>query len=128
MKHPRFLLIAVLGNALGLALMLETDLGASAWGAAISNTSAFLRISEGISVIVVSVFFYLIAVVLNNRFSWKEALYSLAFLLSFGTLLDVFLWLLPDVSVYTLWLSIPINILEYSELSLKITKSAMLLL
>ena len=119
MKTLGQLVIAVCGNAFGLALMLKTDLGASAWGAATSNLSLFFGWSEGLSIIIISVGFYLIAILIQRRFIWFDALLSLAFLLAFGSLLDVFLRWLPalhDIAIgwRILWNVIGMLVLLFS--------------
>lgn len=91
--------------------MLQTNLGASAWGAAATNVSRFFDITEGLGFLVVSLVFYGIAIVLRKSFVLWDALWSLGFLLSFSTLLDGFLWLIPDLSSLELWSRIGLNVL-----------------
>jgi uncharacterized membrane protein YczE len=110
MKRFGFLLLAVSGNALGVGLMLETDLGASAWGAAATNVSRLFDWSEGFGFLVVSMVFYAIAIWLRKAFVLWDAIWSIGFLLSFSTLLDLVLWLLPDLSTMDLWVRIAWNV------------------
>lgn len=110
MKQLGLLLIAVCGNAFGLALMLETDLGASVWGSAVSNISAFFSITEGVSMIVMSLVFYAIAVLIQQTVSLLDAAMSIAFLVTYGTLLNGFIYLIPNLSELSVIILILLNV------------------
>lgn len=110
MKY-KYLGIAVLFNALGTALMAESNLGMSAWGTAAINLSNFLNISLGVAFNIVAIFFYIIALIIMRRFSLKEAALSFGFSLSFGFFSDLFMYIIPDITNAQMWLRIIVNII-----------------
>lgn len=111
MKQAYLLIIAVLGNGLGSALMFQTHLGMSAWGAAASNVSLFFDISPGTAFVLVSLLFYLIAIALRGSVKLLDTFLSMVFLVTFSLLLDGFIALLPDLSSQSLLLRLCWNIL-----------------
>lgn len=110
MKQLGLLLLAAIGNGLGSALMFETHIGMSAWGAAASNLSLYFGMSPGVAFIHVSLWFYLIAIILNKTFVVREMFFSMCFLVAFSALMDGFIWLIPDMSNVSLFLRIAINL------------------
>ena len=111
MKQYIWLLIVVLGNGLGSALMFQTHLGMSAWGAAASNVSLFFDITPGTAFVFVSAVFYLFAILLSGRIRLLDTLLSVLFLVTFSLLLDLFIQILPDLSSSTMIVRILWNIL-----------------
>ena len=111
MKQYIWLLIVVLGNGLGSALMFQTHLGMSAWGAAASNVSLFFDITPGTAFVFVSAVFYLFAILLTGRIRLLDTLLSVLFLVTFSLLLDLFIQILPDLSSSTMIVRILWNIL-----------------
>lgn len=111
MKKAFYLLLAIIGNGIGSAIMFQTHLGMSAWGASASNVSLFLGITPGIAFLLVSVLFYVIAILVRKEFVLKDCLLSTVFLLSFSFLLDLFISVLPDFSTLSLALKVLINFL-----------------
>jgi len=95
-KTIGYLIIAITGNALGTAIMQQTNIGMTAWGSSALNTSNFLGVSLGNGFIILSVFFYIIAVIIARKLHVKAMLLSIVFLLSFAYLTDVFLVLVPN--------------------------------
>lgn len=110
MRTVLYLVIAILGNALGTAIMAETNLGMTAWGSAASNTGNLLNISIGQAFIVLSVVFYVFATLLRREFKLKEMIESIIFLLSFSFLSDFFISLMPNLSNLNYVLMLLINI------------------
>lgn len=99
MKKTIFLLIcAVIGNALGTALMTNTSLGLTAWGSAAYNIGRFFHISFGTAFIIMAIIFYFVALLISKRFNIVETVLSLAFLVSFGMLSDLFIYIIPDLT------------------------------
>ncbi len=111
MRTVSYLIIAILGNALGTAIMAETSLGMTAWGSGASNTAQLLHITIGQAFIVLSVLFYVIATAIRKKFILKEMMESLIFLLSFSFLADYFISLMPDLSELGFVLLLSINII-----------------
>lgn len=110
MKRTIFLLIcAVIGNALGTALMTNTSLGLTAWGSAAYNIGRFLNISFGTAFIIMAIIFYLIALAISKKINIIETILSFAFLVSFGMLSDLFIWLIPDMTSLNYVLRLVIN-------------------
>lgn len=110
MKTVLYLLIAILGNALGTAIMSTTDLGMTAWGSGASNTGYLLGITLGQAFIVLSVLFYVFATIIRKKFILREMIESTVFLLSFSFLSDLFISLMPDLGVLPYWLLLLTNI------------------
>ena len=54
MRKLGYLSIAVVGNALGTALMAETNLGMTAWGSGSLNFSNYFNISLGFGFVILS--------------------------------------------------------------------------
>ena len=94
-RQTVYLTIAIIGNALGSAIMKQTDIGMTAWGSSALNTSNYLGITLGEGFIVLSVFFYIVAVILAKRFDYKHMFFSALFLFSFAYLTDFFLLFVP---------------------------------
>ena len=101
MKRIIYLVIAITGNALGTALMAETNLGMTAWGSSSLNVSNFFNVSLGTGFIILSFVFYSIAVIIRRKFIWLEAVESAIFLLSFSFLADFFICLVPSLNDVT---------------------------
>ncbi|PAT01426.1 hypothetical protein CI105_06845 [Candidatus Izimaplasma bacterium ZiA1] len=104
------MIIAVTGNALGTAIMSQTGLGMTAWGSSSSNLAAYFNISLGTGFIVLSAFFYTIAVIIRKKIIIKEMIFSTVFLLSFGYLVNIFLLFIPDFRDLNIIVNFLINI------------------
>ena len=111
MKKAFYLVLAIIGNGLGSAIMFQTHLGMSAWGTAAINLSNYLNIYLGLAFNIVAVAFYIIALILMKRFSIKEAVLSFAFSLSFGLFSDIFMYIIPDIPNNLLVVRSIVNIL-----------------
>lgn len=111
MRTVFYLVIAILGNALGTAIMAETNLGMTAWGSGAANVGNFLSISVGQAFIVLSVVFYILATFLRRQFILKEMIESIIFLLSFSFLADYFITLMPDLSNLGYAVKLIVNVL-----------------
>lgn len=111
MKKYLYLIVSVIGNALGTALMANTDLGLTAWGSAAQNFSGLLGISFGTGFIVLATIFYVIAMIIQRKIVLLETGLSFAFLISFGLLSDLFINVIPDMSNLNIVLRILINFL-----------------
>ncbi len=105
-----YLIIAILGNALGTAIMSSTNLGMTAWGSAASNTGSLLGITLGQAFIVLSVIFYVFATIIRRKFLVYEMFESAGFLLSFSLLSDYFVSLIPELNELPYWLILLINV------------------
>lgn len=110
-KRLELLGYAVLFNALGTAMMAESNMGMSAWGTAAINLSNYLGISLGLAFNIVAIVFYILALVIMRRFSWKEALLSFGFSLSFGLFSDIFMYMIPDIPQSMLLVRSIVNII-----------------
>lgn len=110
-KRLLYLGYAVLFNALGTALMAESNLGMSAWGTAAINLSKYLGVSLGVAFNIVAIVFYIFALIIMRRFSLEEAALSFGFSLSFGFFSDVFMYIIPDIISSPMWLRIIVNII-----------------
>ena len=111
-----YLIISVLGNALGTALMTNTHLGLTAWGSAALNLAGFFSISFGTAFILMAIFFYVIALMIRKKIKLIETLLSTLFLVSFGLLSDLFISIIPDLIDLELYLRILINFIGLSIL------------
>lgn len=110
MRTILYLFIAILGNALGTALMARTNLGMTAWGSAASNTGYLLGITLGQAFIVLSVLFYIIATLLRRKFILKEMIESTLFLLAFSFSSDYFILLIPELDGLPYYVLIILNV------------------
>lgn len=108
-KKLFYLFIAVIGNALGTALMTNTDLGLTAWGSAAKNFSNYVSISFGTGFIILAIAFYFVASFIRKKIVIQETLLSFAFLVSFGLLSDLFIAIIPSMVELHLVLRILIN-------------------
>ena len=111
-----YLIISVLGNALGTALMTNTHLGLTAWGSAALNLAGFFSISFGTAFILMAIFFYVIALMIRKKIKLIETFLSTLFLVSFGLLSDLFIAIIPDLIDLELYLRILINFIGLSIL------------
>jgi len=57
-----YLLLSVLGNALGTALMINSHFGLTAWGSAAFNFGKFLDVTFGTAFIILALFFFVMAI------------------------------------------------------------------
>lgn len=110
-KTLTLLTCSVIGNALGTALMTNTSLGLTAWGSAALNIGIFFNISFGTAFIIMAITFYVIAVLLAKRIKMLDALMSFGFLVAFGMLSDLFIWLIPDITGYSYTIRLLVNLL-----------------
>ncbi|MDY0295382.1 MAG: DUF6198 family protein [Acholeplasmataceae bacterium] len=115
-KSIFYLLCSVLGNALGTALMANTNLGLTAWGSAAQNVAGFFDITFGTAFIILALIFYVIALMIRKKIEIINALLSLAVLLAFGLLSDLFINLIPDMTGLSLVMRIFINFVGLSIL------------
>ena len=106
-----YLLIAVFGNALGTALMANTNMGMTAWGSSAKNVSVFFNVSLGTGFIILSIVFYSTAMIIRKRIILRELILSTIFLFSFSILADFFTALIPDMSEAMLWIRVSFNII-----------------
>jgi len=111
MKKIGYLILAIIGNGLGSALMFQTHLGMSAWGASASNVSLFFHITPGASFIIISVVFYITAVLVRKKFVWRDFILSTIFLVSFSLVLDLFILILPDFTTLNMVYKLGLNII-----------------
>ena len=111
MRKGLYLFIAVVGNAFGTALMAKTDLGMTAWGSSASNVSSFFDINLGFGFVILSVFFYVMAIIIRKKFILREMIGSMIFLLTFSFLADLFILLIPSFIDSNFILRLSINIL-----------------
>lgn len=121
MKTVGYLVLAIIGNGVGSALMYQTHLGMSAWGASAANLSQFLSITPGLAFLIVSTVFYVLAISLRRSFIWKEAILSFLFLLSFSSVLDGVIYILPSFDSLSFIIRIIINIMGLLVLLLSIS-------
>ena len=90
--------------------MAKTNLGMTAWGSGASNTASFLNVSIGQAFIILSVLFYILALIIRKKFIFKEMIESAVFLFSFSFLADFFITLMPDLEHLALGLLLLINV------------------
>lgn len=98
MKKYNLMMIAIIGNAFGTALMANTNLGLSVWGSAAFGLKEYFNIGLGSAFIVLSIIFYLIAIILYQRFNLISCIESFVFAFGFGAFTDLFVNLLPNLS------------------------------
>lgn len=111
MRTIYYLSIAILGNALGTAIMSKTDLGMTAWGSAASNVAAVFGVSLGQAFGILSIIFYLLATIIRKKFILKEMIESAIFAVLFSSLSDLFIQTLPDLPVLPFTIVLLLNIL-----------------
>lgn len=115
-----FLILSVIGNALGTALMINSNVGLTAWGSAAFNFGAFLNVSFGTAFIILALLFFVVAILLSGKIVVMDMIMSIAFLLSFGLLSDLFVLWIPSFLEWPFWLRMLINFLGLSILLLAI--------
>ncbi|QMS84591.1 DUF6198 family protein [Candidatus Xianfuyuplasma coldseepsis] len=112
MRKFIYLIIAVLGNGLGSAMMYESTIGMSAWGSAAANVSAISdAITPGLAFMIVSIVFFIIAIIIHKKVILYEIFFSLVFLVSFSTIMDMFIVMLPDMSSWSFSMRLLVNII-----------------
>ena len=109
MRKFHTLIFAVILNALGQALMAQTEFGMTAWGVAAINLSNFSRISLGTSFILLSVLAYFLACLIRSKYDMKEMIQSFTFLFAFGILTDIFVYLIPNLGLEHILLRFALN-------------------
>jgi len=110
MRTILYLIIAIIGNAFGTALMSNSSLGMTAWGSSASNVGSFFHLSIGLGFIILSVLFYGLSCIIRKKIYVIEMIESTIFLLSFSYLADVFINLLPSFTSYHMGYRVLINI------------------
>jgi len=110
MKKMLYLVISVIGNALGTAFMSETRLGMTAWGCGVKNFAHYFNLSIGVGFIVLSVFFYIAANIIRKKIDIIEMVQSFLFLFTFGFLTDLFILLMPNLNELNFGLRLILNV------------------
>ncbi len=110
MRKLSYLFIAIIGNALGTALMNNTNLGMTAWGSSAKNISNLFSVSIGIAFIILSIVFYSIALLIKKEFKLRPFIESFLFLFGFALFSDLFIYLIPDLSQLHFVVRLIINI------------------
>lgn len=110
-KTILYMLIAIIGNALGTAIMEQTNLGMTAWGSSALNTSNFFSISLGNGFIVLSVLFYILALLIEKKIDYKAMFLSAVFLFSFAYLTDLLLLFIPTFETLPFFIKTVINLI-----------------
>lgn len=95
MKKILYLIIAITGNALGTTIMLHSELGMTAWGSSSLNFGNFFNIQIGTSFMILSIFFYLVALVIRKKIEILPMILSMVFLFSFSFLTNYFDLIIP---------------------------------
>ncbi len=98
MKKTWYLIIAIIGNALGTAIMNNTSLGMTAWGSSAKNISNLFGVTVGQAFIILSVFFYVVAIIIAKKFVLIKFVESFLFLFGFAFCSDFFISIIPDLS------------------------------
>jgi len=111
MRRFFYLLIAIIGNALGTALMSQTNIGMTAWGSSALNISNYFGFSIGTGFVILSIVFYIIATLIRKKFILKELLQSFIFLFSFAIFTDIFISYMPSFENLSYLLILLLNIL-----------------
>ena len=110
MRKAWYLLIAVSGNALGTVLMNSTGLGMTAWGASSSNVANFFMWPLSRGFLLLSVLFYITAILIRKKFILLEMVLSFSFMIGFMLFTDMFTELFPDLSSLHIFLRVIINL------------------
>ena len=97
MKKIGYLLIAILGNALGTAIMEASNIGMSAWGSSSLNTAAFFNLELWAGFVILSFMFYFIAVIIRKKFIISEFIRSFLFMIGFSIFTSLFMNIVPDL-------------------------------
>lgn len=120
MKRYGLLILAILFNALGTALMVLSNLGMTVWGGTAFGTSVLFEVSIGMGFVIIAVLFYAVAIIVRKSFRWQEALISFLLLYSFGVLSDLFILILPQQD-WSVGMRILLNLMGLSILNLGIS-------
>lgn len=114
MRKFIYLIIAVVGNGLGSAMMYQSSLGMSAWGSAAANVSAVSNaLTPGMAFMIVSIFFFVIAIILHKKVILYEVFLSLVFLVSFSTIMDFFISILPIMDSWSYGVRLSVNVVGF---------------
>lgn len=113
MRKVGYLVIAIVGNALGTVLMNSTSLGMTAWGASSSNVANFFHLSLSNGFLILSIIFYITAVLIRRKFIWNEFLQSFAFMFGFKLFTDLFAIMVPDLTGINIFLRYGINTIGF---------------
>lgn len=97
MKKYAYLLIAIVGNALGTAIMEASNIGMTAWGSSSLNTAAFFSLDLWAGFMILSIFFYSIAVIIRKEFIQSECIQSFLFMIGFSLFTSLFMSIVPDL-------------------------------
>ncbi|XMB86546.1 DUF6198 family protein [Mycoplasmatota bacterium WC44] len=117
MRNIKYLIISVLFNAFGTAMMANSELGLSAWGAGATNIANYYSLSLGAAFNIIAVLSYIVAIIILRRFNLKEAVMSFVFAFSFGFFVDLFMYMLPDFGLSSLLIRVIVNIVGLSVMS-----------
>jgi len=97
MKKIIYLSIAILGNALGTAIMEASNIGMTAWGSSSLNTAAFFNLELWAGFMILSILFYFIAVIIRKKFILSEFINSFLFMIGFSIFTSIFMKIVPDL-------------------------------
>lgn len=97
MKKLVYLLIAIVGNALGTVIMETSNIGMTAWGSSSLNTAAFFNLDLWAGFMILSFFFYFISVIIRKKFIMSEFIQSFLFMIGFSLFTSFFMKIVPDL-------------------------------
>lgn len=97
MKKIVYLSIAIVGNALGTAVMEASNIGMTAWGSSSLNTAAFFNLDLWAGFMILSFLFYFIAVLIRKKFIMSEFIQSFLFMIGFSLFTSFFMRIVPDL-------------------------------
>lgn len=98
-KKIVYLVISILLNTLGNALMIKVALGSAPWAAAALNTSGFFGITTGQALIALGVFALIMTNVLRKRLELIKDAFNFVYMLFYGYFVDIWLFVLGPLRI-----------------------------
>ncbi|WP_141430518.1 YitT family protein [Bacillus sp. 03113] len=94
-----WLCLSILLNAFGNALTVKAALGSAPWTAAGLNIAHFFHITVGWALILLGTVVLLVDDLLRKRWNKKRDIFNFIYLLSFGYLIDVWLFIMQHMQI-----------------------------
>lgn len=106
-----YLFISLNLNAFGNALTIKINLGSAPWTGLATNAAFFFKVPIGVTLTVVGVTALIINYFAYKDSSVKRSMFNLLFLLSFSYLVDLWYYILPDITIESYTIRLALNIL-----------------
>ncbi len=121
LKNYIMFAISYVFNAFGNALMIKGSVGALMWTSTFENFGNFVGVTAGMATSIISVIFYIVSKIIGRDFKLKDTIICLILSVSFGTLIDFFLYLIGKTPLDSVYLNYTIALVGMILISVSVS-------